>query len=829
VREDNDIAGVLVALTLEEKASLLSGAGAWETAGIERLGIASVVLTDGPHGVRRQHPDADDFSFDASLPATCFPTAAALGSSWDVGLLTRVGEALGAESRAAGVAVLLGPGLNIKRSPLCGRNFEYLAEDPVVSGHLAAALVRGIQSRGVGASVKHFAANNQETDRMQVSVEADERTLREIYLAGFEHVVTTAGPWTVMASYNKINGVYAAQNRWLLTSILREEWKYDGLVVSDWGAVTDPVAAVVAGLDLEMPATNGASAAQLAGAVRAGRIDEAVLDQAAARLLRLVGRTARPPGQAETADLAGHHALARLAAAESAVLLKNEAAILPLDPDARMSIAVIGEFARTPRFQGAGSSRVNPTRVDNALDALREAAGEHVQLSFSPGYLLSGEADQALLSEAVSAAEAADVAVVFLGLPDEAESEGFDREHLDLPDAQLRLLAAVGEANADVVVVLANGGVVRVAGWGHHARAILEGWLNGQAGGGATADLLFGRANPCGRLAETIPLRLQDTPAYLNFPGSGGTVSYGERLYVGYRYYDARDIPVSYPFGHGLSYTTFAYSGLRTEVDTEGEDAVVRLRFTLANTGPVTGKEVVQVYVGDVASSADRPVRELKAFRKVELAPGQSAPVSFELSARDLSFFSPAHGRWVLEGGDFEISVGASSRDLRLTATVTVDVPPLTRPLSLASPVGEWLAHPAGGPLLLQALEHVQGSVVGSEPAILRMVESLPLNRLITMSGDRIDTEGIDQFLRTEPAPNQALWPRTLSALRRARWQAPRSPAGSSPGAASPTQRPRWHIDGIGRRHSAKRFEARATAASVFCRANHLGPVQDTV
>jgi len=744
--EEAPIADILDALTLEEKASLLSGGSGWETAAVERLGVAAVMLTDGPHGVRRL-ADVGRFSLDASLPATCFPTAAALGSTWDAGLLTEVGEALAAESRAAGVAVLLGPGVNIKRTPLCGRNFEYLSEDPVISGQLGAALVRGIQSGGVGASVKHFAANNQETGRMEISAEADERTLREIYLAGFEHVVTTAAPWTVMASYNKVNGVHAAQNPWLLAKVLRAEWGFDGVVVSDWGAVLDPVAAAAAGLDLEMPGTGGSSAARLAAAVNAGRLDEAVIDQAAARLLKMLGRAAAASGAPGEVDFARHHALARRAAAESAVLLKNESAILPLDPTGGMTLAVIGEIARTPKFQGAGSSQVSATQVDSALDAIREAVGEHPRVSFAPGYPLSGEQDPALLAEAVTAAAAAETAVVFLGLPDGADAEGSDREHLDLPDAQLRLLRAVAEVNRNVVVVLANGGVVRVATWEQQARAILEGWLNGQAGGGAVADLLFGRANPCGRLAETIPLRLEDTPAYLNFPGSAGVVRYGERHYVGYRYYDAKDMPVSYPFGHGLSYTSFAYSGLQAVVDGEGEDAVVRLQLTVTNEGTVTGKEVAQVYVSDVESSVDRPVRELKAFAKVEIAPGQSALLSFELRARDLSFFSPVHGRWVLEGGDFEVSIGGSSRDLPLTATVTVPAPPLAGPLTLASSVREWLADPVGGPVLMEAIAAMQGSALASDPAILRMVESRSLDRLIAMTGGRLDTTGIGDFL----------------------------------------------------------------------------------
>jgi beta-glucosidase len=751
MHEETDIPSLVAALTLEEKATLLSGRDAWSTAGIERLGIHSITLTDGPHGLRMQDPSAESFSFDVSLPATCFPTAAALGSSWDVDLLTRVGAALGAESRAAQVTVLLGPGVNIKRSPLCGRNFEYLSEDPVISGHLGAALVRGVQSTGVGASVKHFAANNQETDRMRVSAEVDLRTLREIYLAGFEHVVTTAKPWTVMAAYNRVNGVHAAHNGWLLTEVLRKEWGFDGLVVSDWGAVTDPVVAVAAGLDLEMPSTSGGSARQLVEAVKAGRLDGAALDRAVTRLLTLITRTTHG---SEPVDFAQHHALARRAAAESAVLLKNEDAILPLDPDARMNVAVIGEFARTPTFQGGGSSRVNAVQVDNALDALMEAAGEHLRLSFSPGFAVSGEEDHALLSEAVAAAEAADIVLVFLGLPEGTESEGHDREHLDLPDVQVRLLEAVARVNREVVVVLANGGIVQVTSWEQHAKAILEGWLNGQAGGGAIADLLFGRANPCGRLAETIPLRLLDNPSHLNFPGTGSTVLYGERLYVGYRYYDAKDLPVGYPFGHGLSYTTFAYADLHTEVEGEGEQVIMRSRFTLTNTGPVAGKEVVQVYVGDVECSVDRPVRELKAFTKVELASGESAPVEFELRARDLSFFSPAHDRWVLESGDFDISVGASSRDLRLTTTLTVDVPPPGRVLTVETLVGEWLADPIGGPLLRETLGKARGSAVATDPTIFRMVESMPLSRLLAMIGDRVDAGDVTRFLERAAAPN---------------------------------------------------------------------------
>ncbi|GAA3219771.1 glycoside hydrolase family 3 C-terminal domain-containing protein [Actinocorallia longicatena] len=729
-------------LTLEEKAALLSGRSGWDTAAIDHAGIPSIVLTDGPHGLRLHNPQASGFSFTDSLPATCFPTAAALGSSWDPDLLTAVGEALGRESRTAGVSVLLGPGVNIKRSPLCGRNFEYLSEDPVVSGVLGAALVAGVQSTGVGASVKHFAANNQETDRMTVSAEVDERTLREIYLAGFERVVKTAYPATIMAAYNKVNGVHAAQNPWLLTEILRKEWGFDGLVVSDWGAVLDPVAAVAAGLDLEMPATGGLSAAALVAAVRDGRLAESALDLAAGRLLHLIERTAGRGEPNPVADVDQHHVLARRAAAESAVLLKNDDAILPLNTGAG-TIAVLGEFARTPRYQGAGSSRVNAIRVDSALDALTEAAGDRIR--FAAGFTLTGDEGETLIAEAVAVAGAADVAVVFLGLPEDVESEGFDRDRIDLPEAQIKLLEAVSEVTSEIVVVLANGGIVQTTGWDHLAKAILEGWLNGQAGGGAIADLLLGVVNPSGRLAETIPLRLEHNPAHLNFPGSDGTVRYGERLYVGYRYYDTKRIDVAYPFGHGLSYTTFAYSGLAVVAEGEGQDTVVRVSVEVTNTGTVAGKEVVQIYVGDIACTVDRPVRELKAFAKVDLAAGESTVVEVALDARDLSYYSIAAGTWVVEPGDFEIAVGASSRDLRLTEVVSVQAPPVAAKLTLDSSVSTWLAHPEGGPLL-QRIGAGRVSAL-SDPVVLRMVEEIPLNRLIAMSGGRLASPELDAFL----------------------------------------------------------------------------------
>ncbi|HLS62672.1 MAG TPA: glycoside hydrolase family 3 C-terminal domain-containing protein, partial [Ruania sp.] len=508
-------------LTVAEKAGLTSGADAWHTKAIDRVGLPAVMVTDGPHGLRKEAGSGPGLG--PSVPATCFPPAVALGASFDPGLAERVGAAIGTEAAIEDVAVVLGPGLNIKRSPLCGRNFEYFSEDPLLSGLMGAGLVRGIQSTGVGACVKHFAANNQESDRMRISVEVGARTLREIYLRGFEVAVREGRPWTLMCSYNRIQGVYSAQNRWLLTQVLREEWGFDGLVVSDWGAVADRVASVAAGLDLEMPATGGYTDAQVVRAVEAGDLAEADLDTAAGRVLDLLSRAGqRPPAPAQL-DVDAHHDLARKAAGRCVVLLQNTGDLLPLAPDARL--AVIGAFAEQPRYQGAGSSRINPTRLETALAEIRAISTGAV--TYAPGFDLGGGDTTALRAEAVQAAAAAEVAVLFLGLPPAAESEGFDREHLDLPAEQVALLAEVLAVNENVVLVLSHGGVVRIP-QAEQVPAVVDASLLGQAGGGATADVLFGRVNPSARLTETVPLRLEDTPAFGNFPGETGQVRYGE-------------------------------------------------------------------------------------------------------------------------------------------------------------------------------------------------------------------------------------------------------------------------------------------------------------
>jgi beta-glucosidase len=751
-------AATVADLTLEEKASLTSGGSFWTTKAVKRVGIPAIMLTDGPHGLRKQAGSADHLGLAESVPATCFPPAVGLGASWDAELAERVGEALGVESAIENVAVLLGPGANIKRSPLCGRNFEYLSEDPIVSGVLAAALVRGIQSKGVGASLKHFAANNQENDRMRASSDVDERPLREIYLRGFQRVVQDAQPWTVMCAYNRINGVYASEDPWLLTSVLRDEWGFEGLVVSDWGAVNERIPSVASGMDLEMPTSNGTTDAQLVAAVQDGSLDESVLDVAAGRVLDLVRKSQAGAGSITgPLDVDAHHALAREAAGRGIVLLKNDDELLPLSPSA--SVAVIGVFAEKPRYQGAGSSKINPTRVDNALDEIRSYAGQDSTF-YAQGYTVSRRdtADPTeLRAAAVELAGSKDIAVVFLGLPEAAESEGYDREHIDLPADQLALLDEVLAVNPNTVVVLSNGSVVALP-FADRVPAILEAWLLGQAGGGATADVLYGAVNPSAKLTETIPLRLQDNPSFLNFGGTDGHVRYGEGLFVGYRWYDARDLDVAFPFGHGLSYTTFAYGDAAASVDANGD---VEVRLTLTNTGSRDGREVVQVYTSLASSAVQRPVRELKAFSSVALAAGESREVVLVVRREDLAYWHVAAQRWVVEGGSYLIDVAASSRDLRSSAAVEVEGDVVSMPLTRESSLGEVFAHPIAGPIVQQAMAAMTAmaegavSIMPEDVDMMKMMDSFPLGRIGMIAGKDLSPEMIDQLLAMANAPQQ--------------------------------------------------------------------------
>ncbi len=655
-------------MTLEEKASLASGKDFWTTKPVERLGIPSIFMTDGPHGLRKDSGGG----FTNSVPATCFPTASALASSWNTELLEKVGEALGVESQANDVQILLGPGVNMKRSPLGGRNFEYFSEDPVLSGRMAVAFINGVQSQGVGTSLKHFAANNQEYQRMTMSSSPDDRTLHEIYLPAFEMAVTEAQPWTVMCSYNKLNGVYASQNPFLLDEILKKEWGLKGFVVSDWGAVDDRVAGIKAGLNLEMPASGGLNDRKIVEAVKSGQLEEARLDEVITELLAVILKARDAHKSGVTYDAQKHHELARQASGETIVLLKNDNAILPLDTEKTKKIAVIGGFAKHPRYQGSGSSRVNPTQLANAFDELKKLAGNNSQISFAQGYEEEGRTDDKLIAEAVEAAKNSEVAIVFAGLPDSYESEGYDRQHIDLPDGHNRLVEAVAQAQPNIVVVLMNGSAVALP-WVSKVKAILEGWLGGQAGGGAIADVLTGRVNPSGKLSETFPVRLADTPAFLDFPARNGEARYGEGIFIGYRYYDKKKIAPRFPFGYGMSYTTFAYSGIKADRTSLKDTDPLTVEVTVKNTGNREGKEVVELYVGDRTGKVLRPEKELKKFAKVSLKPGEEKTVSFKLGFRDFAYYDENVKEWETESGKYEILVGGSSESLPLRQIVEIE------------------------------------------------------------------------------------------------------------------------------------------------------------
>lgn len=724
-------------LSTAELAALGSGASFWATKAVGA--VPAVTLTDGPHGVRLQEGAADHLGLSGSRPATCFPPAVGLAQTWDPELVERVGAALGDEAQAAGVGVLLGPGVNVKRDPRCGRNFEYFSEDPLVSGVLGAAWVRGLQSRGVGASVKHLAANNAETDRMRASSDVDLRTLREVYLRAFHRVVTEARPWTVMCAYNRVNGTYAAEDPWLLGTVLREEWGFDGVVVSDWAAVRDRVAAVRAGLDLEMPATAGRTDADVVAAVADGALERTAVVRAAGRVAALADRVAAHARPGTVVDADAHHALAREAAARAVVLLRNDGALLPLAADEQ--VAVVGELARSPRYQGGGSSHVAATRVDVPLDELAARLGPAV--GFAAGYTLHGTGDAAALrAEAAAVAAAARTAVVFLGLPEAAESEGFDRTHLDLPAAQLALLDAVLAVQPRTVVVLSHGGVVGLGGV--RAPALLDGALLGQGGGAAVADVLLGRRDPSGRLAETVPVRLEDTPAYLTFPGEHGHVVYGERGFVGYRWYDARDLDVAFPFGHGLSYTTFEHSDLELTATADG----VAVRVAVRNTGDRAGREVVQVYTGLPGSSVARPPRSLGGFAVVDLEPGEQRTVEVLVERTELAHLDVRTDTWEVEGGELVVSVGASSRDLRLTGTLTLPGDRVERPFTLDSTLAELLADPTAADAVRPVLAGTGGPGEEAPGAdVLGLLGSLPLDRLLIFGAGRVDRAALEAVL----------------------------------------------------------------------------------
>jgi beta-glucosidase len=669
-----DTHAFISSMTLEEKASLLSGKDFWYTKAIPRLGIESWMMTDGPHGMRKQATSAEKVGLLESVPATCYPTGAGLASTWNPELIGEMGRAMGVEARSEGVRVLLGPAVNIKRSPLCGRNFEYLSEDPFLAGEIAKAHIRGIQSVGVGTSIKHFAVNNQEKFRMAVDAIVDERTLREIYLPAFERAIADAKPWTVMCAYNKVNGTYCSENGKLLTEILRDEWGYEGVLVTDWTACDDRVEGLLAGQDLEMPGNGGINDRAVVEAVKSGRISEADVDRAVGRLLQLHERVMAADDQPRIAfDRAAHHELARRVAGESAILLKNERMTLPLSPHKK--IALIGAFAERPRYQGSGSSHIQPTKISTLLDALK---AQYPDLTYARGYRLeTGEVDETLQSEAVRAAREADVAIVCAGLTDIYESEGFDRTHLKLPASHDALIEAVAAARPETVVVLSNGAPVEMP-WISKVSAVLEAYLAGQAGGIAVADILTGKTNPSGKLAESFPLRLEDTPCFLNFPGSRERVEYREGVFVGYRHYDSVKEEVLFPFGHGLSYATFEYADLIV-AGSLNDGGSVTASVTVTNVSAVEGKETVQFYVRAKSGEVPRPEQELKGFAKVSLDPGESTRVSVTLDSRAFSWYDADHASWRISPGAYEIRAAASSRDVRLTAEIQTKGTPLPR------------------------------------------------------------------------------------------------------------------------------------------------------
>lgn len=779
---------IIAKMTLEEKASLCSGQDFWTLKGIERLGLGSIMVTDGPHGVRKQAGDSDHLGLNVSVPSTCFPTACTTSSSFDRSLMHDIGVALGEECLQENVSVLLGPGANIKRSPLCGRNFEYMSEDPYVTGEIASSVIAGIQSKGIGTSLKHYAMNNQEKNRMTSNSVVDERAMREIYLTGFEQAVKKSQPYTVMCSYNLVNGTYVNEDKKLLTDILRDEWGYEGLVVSDWGATSDRVKGISAGMDLEMPSSNGYNDAKIVEAVKNGTLLESELDVVVTRIVDLILKAQENRNLGFKYDVDAHSALARRAAEESSVLLKNENSILPINKE--QSIAVIGEFAKQPRYQGAGSSRINPIYLDSVIDSLVK---DGIAFDYASGYSLAknSKVNEDLIEEACNVAKDKDIVLIFAGLPDEYESEGYDRTTMSMPESHNELIKRVSEINPNVVVVLQLGSPVTMP-WAHKVKGILLTYLGGGAGGSACVNLLYGDVCPSGKLAETFPLRLEDNPSFLHFSGEGITEEYRESIFVGYRYYDSAKKEVQYPFGYGLSYTSFDYSNLKiTKVDEK-----VKVAVTVTNTGACKGAEIVQLYIGLSGSKIYRATKELKGFEKILLTPGESKEVEFILDERSFAYYNIVENDWAIEGGDYSIMIGASSRDIRLQDTVLIvgdgkeklllgqrekapiyfnlsdgilDVPAeqfeviygrelpsshrmAGEPFTINSTLNDIKDTPAGKQLI-ETINTMIGQMLGDDvsedmlPMFEAMLPEMPLRSLVMMGGGQFTREQLDGLL----------------------------------------------------------------------------------
>ena len=739
-------------MTLEEKASLCSGADFWHTESVERLGIPAMMVSDGPHGLRKQDQEADHLGVNDSIKAVCFPAGCGTAASFNRELITGMGEVLGEECQAEGVGVILGPAVNIKRSPLCGRNFEYYSEDPMVASEMAGALIKGVQSKNVGTSIKHFLANNQETRRMSSSSEVDERTLREIYLAAFEGAVSSQKPWTVMCSYNKINGTYAAEHKEALTDILRGEWGFDGFVVSDWGAVNNRVPDLEAGLDLEMPASGGINDKQIVDAVKEGRLEESVLDRAVVRILNIVYRFEETRDKSAVFDRDKDHEYAKKVAEETIVLLKNEDGLLPL-PE-KEEIAFIGKYARQPRFQGGGSSHINSHKVTGAWDVVKDWGS----ITFAEGYGDQEDVtDEALIAEAVEKAGKAKAAVIFAGLPDAFESEGFDRSHMGMPNCQNELINRVAAVQPNTIVVLHNGSPVEMP-WADQVKGIVEAYLSGQAVGAAVVDILFGKVNPSAKLPETFPYKLEDNPSYLYYLGEGDKVEYREGVFVGYRYYDTKKMDVRFPFGYGLSYTTFAYSNLKLSAAQIKDTDTLTVSVDVTNTGSMAGKEVVQLYVSDVESTVIRPVKELKGFDKVDLQPGETKTVTFTLGKRAFAYWNTQIHDWHVESGEFRILVGKSSRDIQLEETVTVEsTVKLPVHFTLDSTFGDLMQDKKAREILepMMKLDMVGGQEEDSDVAasaissemMEAMMKYMPLRGVLSFSSGKVSLEQLQGLL----------------------------------------------------------------------------------
>lgn len=754
MEEIKDLVGKM---TLEEKAGLCSGSDFWHTKAIERLGIPDVMVSDGPHGLRKQDQEADHLGVNESIKAVCFPAGCGAATSFNRELIGKMGEILGNECQAENVSVILGPAVNIKRSPLCGRNFEYYSEDPYLATEIATAHINGVQSKHVGTSIKHFLANNQETRRMSVDAVIDERALHEIYLGAFEGAVRYAKPWTVMSSYNRVNGKYVGENKELLTDILRDKWGFDGFVVSDWGAVNDRINGLKAGLDLEMPASSGVRDAKIVEAVQNGTLSEEVLDATCERILNIVYRFVENRDENAVFNREVDHEMARQIAHETIVLLKNEDDILPLSKNAK--VAFIGKYAEKPRFQGGGSSHINCKYVTSAMDAVKEAGLSGI--TFAKGFDDKVDAvDEVLEAEAVKAASEAEIAVVFAGLPDAFESEGFDREHMRMPECQNHLIDEILKVQPNTVVVLHNGSAIEMP-WVNEVKGILEAYLGGEAVGGATVDILFGDVNPSAKLAETFPYQLEDNPSYLSGFGSGDTVYYTEGIFVGYRYYDKKNMPVMFPFGFGLSYTTFDYSNLTVDKKEFSDQDTVTVSVDVTNTGKVAGKEVVELFVADKESTVIRPAKELKGFEKVALEPGETKTVTFTLDSRAFAYYEPKMKDWNVESGAFDILIGKSLEDIVLSETVVVngtkkipviytpntifaDLPTSQEALEILKP---WREANGMGTICADEEEDSAASEAISKEMNEAMAMFTPLRAVISFADGKVTPEMIDEIV----------------------------------------------------------------------------------